>query len=146
MGIYEKALDAEDDWYQRMAKVKELGFDFMEISIDETDEKLSRLEMSKEERKDLVDAMYQAGLPIKTMCLSGHRKYPLGSRDESVRARGLEIMEKAIQLACDLGLRIIQLAGYDVYYEEGGEDTGLVFGESEKVRGNGGGRGRDLGL
>ena len=47
--------------------------------------------------------MYQAGLPIKTMCLSGHRKYPLGSRDESVRARGLEIMEKAIQLACDLG-------------------------------------------
>ena len=36
LGIYEKALDAEDDWYQRMAKVKELGFDFMEISIDET--------------------------------------------------------------------------------------------------------------
>lgn len=39
LGIYEKALDAEDDWYQRMAKVKELGFDFMEISIDETDER-----------------------------------------------------------------------------------------------------------
>ena len=76
--------------------------------------------------------MYQAGLPIKTMCLSGHRKYPLGSRDESVRARGLEIMEKAIQLACDLGLRIIQLAGYDVYYEEGGEDTRALFLENLK--------------
>ncbi len=36
-------MDAEDDWYQRMAKVKELGFDFMEISIDETDERLSRI-------------------------------------------------------------------------------------------------------
>ena len=41
-------------------------------------------------------------------------------------------MEKAIQLACDLGLRIIQLAGYDVYYEEGGEDTRALFLENLK--------------
>ena len=88
--------------------------------------------MTREERKALVDAMYQAGLPINTMCLSGQRKYPLGSRDESGRARGLEIMEKAIQLACDLGLRIIQLAGYDVYDEEGGEDTRALFLENLK--------------
>ncbi len=27
-------------------------------------------------------------------------------------------MEKAIDLASDLGIRCIQLAGYDVYYEE----------------------------
>ena len=35
------------------------------------------------------------------------------------RSKPYEIMEKAILLADDLGIRVIQLAGYDVYYEEG---------------------------
>lgn len=132
LGLYEKSMPNTLTLEEKLGQAKAAGFDFMEISIDETDEKLSRLDMTKEERKALVDAMYRVDLPIKTMCLSGHRKYPLGSRDEAVRARGLEIMEKAIQLACDLGLRIIQLAGYDVYYEEGGEDTRALFLENLK--------------
>ena len=51
----------------------------MEISIDETDAKLSRLDMTKEERLGLVRLMQETGVPNRTMCLSGHRKYPLGS-------------------------------------------------------------------
>jgi L-ribulose-5-phosphate 3-epimerase len=47
--------------------------------------------------------------------------------DEKTRKRGLEIMEKAIDFACDLGIRIIQLAGYDVYYEESNEATREMF-------------------
>ena len=66
-------------------------------------------------------------MPIRTMCLSGHRKYPLGSSDPAVEARGIEIMEKAIRLAEDLGIRIIQLAGYDVYYEESTFETKKRF-------------------
>lgn len=53
------------------------------------------------------------------MCLSGHRKYPLGSHDKEIQKKSLEIMKKAIDFAADLGVRIIQLAGYDVYYEDG---------------------------
>ena len=64
------------------------------------------------------------------MCLSGHRKYPLGSRDPEKRARGMEIFEKAVRYADILGIRIIQLAGYDVYYERGGEDTRTMFAEN----------------
>ena len=41
-------------------------------------------------------------------------------------------MEKAIRLAEDLGIRIIQLAGYDVYYEEGSEETRERFEENLK--------------
>ena len=41
-------------------------------------------------------------------------------------------MEKAIQLADDLGIRIIQLAGYDVYYEESTSETVQRFGENLK--------------
>ena len=55
--------------------------------------------------------------------MSGHRKYPLGSSDPAICERGMEIMDKAIRLADDLGVRIIQLAGYDVYYEESGAET-----------------------
>ena len=42
----------------------------------------------------------------------------------------MEIMEKAIQLADDLGIRIIQLAGYDVYYEESTPETVERFGKN----------------
>ena len=123
LGLYEKAMPKELTWKEKMLAAKEAGFDFIEISIDETDEKLARLNWSKEERLELVSLMKETGVPIRTMCLSGHRKYPLGSNDPEICARGMEIMEKAIELSEDLGIRIIQLAGYDVYYEEGSQET-----------------------
>jgi hexulose-6-phosphate isomerase len=55
--------------------------------------------------------------------------FPFGSRDEAVRERAREIMTKAIRLARDLGIRTIQLAGYDVYYEEHDEGTRQRFAE-----------------
>ena len=76
-------------------QLKQLDLTFLEISIDETDEKLSRLEWTKEERQQLVNDMFETGVPIRSMCLSGHRKYPFGSHDEATRARSLEIMEKS---------------------------------------------------
>lgn len=130
IGLYEKAMPSDLSWKEKLEAAKEAGYDFVEISIDESDDKLMRLEWSKEERLDLVKTMYEVGVPIRSMCLSGHRKYPLGSTDPQVRSRGMEIMEKALRLADDLGVRIIQLAGYDVYYEEGNEETRRLFGEN----------------
>lgn len=127
LGIYEKAMPAELSWKEKMETAKAAGYDFIEISIDETEEKLKRLDMGKEDRLELVRLMYETGMPIRTMCLSGHRKYPLGSSQPEVSGRGMEIMEKALELAEDLGIRIIQLAGYDVYYEEGSEETRKRF-------------------
>ena len=74
--------------------------------------------------------MFKCGVEIRTMCLSGHRKYPLGSMDEATRTKGMDIMRRAIELADDLGIKIIQLAGYDVYYEEGNEQTRKYFEEN----------------
>ncbi|HJC91073.1 MAG TPA: L-ribulose-5-phosphate 3-epimerase [Candidatus Mediterraneibacter excrementigallinarum] len=130
IGLYEKAMPGTLSWKEKMLAAKKAGYDFIEISIDETDEKLNRLEMSRDERIELLSLMFETGIPIRTMCLSGHRKYPLGSSDDATRARGMEIMEKAICLAEDLGVRIIQLAGYDVYYEEGSETTRAYFLEN----------------
>lgn len=130
LGLYEKSMPSDLGWKEKLEAAKAAGFDFVEISIDETDEKLKRLDMSQAERLELVSVMKIVGLPIRTMCLSGHRKYPLGSHDPAVREKGMEIMKKAIELADDLGIRIIQLAGYDVYYEDSSKETKNYFLEN----------------
>lgn len=123
LGVYEKAIPSFLGWKEKLEAAKAAGYDFVEISIDETDEKLRRLEWSSKERLLLIQAMVETGVPVRTMCLSGHRRYPLGSSDPAVCAKGMEIMEKAIHLADDLGIRIIQLAGYDVFYEQSTKET-----------------------
>jgi L-ribulose-5-phosphate 3-epimerase len=127
LGLYEKSMPTWLGWKEKLEAAKAAGYDFVEISIDETEEKLSRLSMSQAERLELISMMKIVGLPIRTMCLSGHRKYPLGSQDPKVREMGMDIMKKAIELADDLGIRIIQLAGYDVYYEDSSPDTKEYF-------------------
>jgi len=127
LGIYEKALPHGLDWRGRLDAAGRLGFDFVEMSVDETDERLARLQWSLPERKAFREAVADSGVGVPSMCLSGHRRFPLGSRDPAVRQRADCIMRDAIRLSVDLGIRTIQLAGYDVYYEEGGEDTRAMF-------------------
>lgn len=127
LGLYEKALPKELSWDERLELTKELGFDYMELSIDETEDRLARLDWSRDERLQLIRLCMEKGVPFRSICLSGHRKFPLGSKDEAVRARGMEIGFKAVDLAADLGVRLIQLAGYDVYYEEGDAETERLF-------------------
>lgn len=132
IGLYEKAMPGSMTWEEKLECAKECGYDFVEISIDETDDKLSRLEWSSDERLKLITAMQKTGIPLRSMCLSGHRKYPFGSSDPEIRKRSMDIMEKAIQLADDLGIRIIQLAGYDVYYEPSTAQSEQLFTENLK--------------
>ena len=127
LGLYEKAMPNNLSLYEKLKIIDGIGYDFMEISIDETNEKLDRLNMSKEERCKLLNYMKNSGTKINTMCLSAHRKYALGSKDDVVSNKGLKIMEEAISLATDLNIKIIQLAGYDVYYEESTEETRHKF-------------------
>ena len=131
-GIYEKALDKNISWKERLLDAKELGFDFVEISIDETDERLARLDWNKEKREYLVKSIFETGIKIPTMCFSGHRRFPMGSKNADTRKKAMELMEKAIIFASDIGIRIIQLAGYDVYYEKGDEETKALFIEGLK--------------
>lgn len=133
LGIYEKALPKNMSWIERLNMAKTLGFDFIEMSIDETDERLARLDWTAKERQELVQAIQASGVYIFSICLSGHRRYPFGSLDKMTRKKALEIMEKAIDLASDLGVRNIQLAGYDVYYEEKSPLTREYFIENLKI-------------
>lgn len=127
LGIYEKAIPNDFSWKEKMQTAKAAGFDYIEISVDESDERLARLDWSDQEIEEIRSYMEETGIVIPTMCLSGHRRFPFGSKDKATRARAFEIMEKGILLAQKLGVRCIQLATYDVYYEESDEETKELF-------------------
>ncbi len=133
LGLYEKAIPTGLGFPKMFDITRECGFDRLEISIDETDWRQARLDWSPEKQRELGILSRAAGVPIRTMCLSGHRKWPFGSHDESVRAQSMDIMKKAIEFCVNANISIIQLAGYDVYYEEGDADTKKCFEENLKA-------------
>ena len=98
-GIYEKAFDPKISWLERLKRAKSLGFDYVEISIDETDERLARLDWTNEQKDELLAAMKETGVDLRSMCLSAHRRFPFGSKDPLIRARAKEIIDKAIAFA-----------------------------------------------
>lgn len=127
IGQYEKSMPSDLTWKEKLSYCSSFGFDYLEMSIDESDEKLARLDYTSHQKQDIIEAIQESGIPIRSICLSGHRKYPLGHPEKCIQEKALEIMEKAIQLAQEVGIPIIQLAGYDVYYETGNEETRAIF-------------------
>jgi hexulose-6-phosphate isomerase len=123
IGIYEKAFPEQMSLQLKIERAKSIGYDFFELSIDESDDKISRLLWNSSERLVLKRWINDTGLNILTMCLSAHRRYPMGSHDPKIREQSLQLLDRAIDLSLDLGIRTIQLAGYDVYYENSDSST-----------------------
>lgn len=127
IGIYEKAIPNYFKWDEKIDIAKAAGYKYIEISIDESDERLSRLDWSICKRKELREILKEKNFEIRSMCLSGHRRYPLGDLDDFNHKKSYEIMEKAIVLAKDIGIKNIQLAGYDTYYNVSNKETKARF-------------------
>lgn len=126
LSVYEKSMPESLTFGEKLRTAVKAGFNGVEISVDETDAKLERV-LNKATGKAIISEIRAAEIPVKTMCLSGQRKYPFGSRDKKTREKSFDIIKGAIDFSYDAGLRIIQLAGYDVYYEESGPDTEEMF-------------------
>jgi len=127
VGIYEKAFPTNLSWEERLDLAAKAGYDFVEMSIDESEARLARLSWPGSERAALRRAISNVGIPIYTMCLSGHRKYPLGSASAEAREKALDILVRTIELASDVGAKIIQIMGYDVFYERSDDGTQARF-------------------
>ena len=123
IGIYEKAFPNELGWAERLSMTAQAGYDFLEISIDESEFRLARLQWTTAERNFIKKAIADAGIGIMTMGVSAHRKFPLGSASGTIRRQGLDILHRSIDLAVDIGIRIIQIMGYDAFYEPSTEDS-----------------------
>ncbi|MEI8631330.1 L-ribulose-5-phosphate 3-epimerase [Vibrio sp. PP-XX7] len=133
VGLYEKALPESMMWEERIQETQALGFDFLEISVDESDHRRQRLDWDDQTIYQIRRLCESYQLPLQSMCLSAHRKYPFGSMDPAIRAQATLHMEKAITLAYKLGIRTIQLAGYDVYYEPATPETHRHFIQGMKL-------------
>lgn len=116
-GIYEKAIRPQsfEDMFRDARKA---GYQSFELSIDASNGRLKRLFWGKKEAAEVWQAALRQDMKILTMCLSGHKRFPLGSSDPEITSAGMKIMEKALELGGRLGIRIIQLSGFDVYDQE----------------------------
>jgi len=118
VGLYEKALSPTLTWHERLSTADQAGYDFVEISIDDSDRRIARLDWNAQERAALRQAVLDTAVPVQSMSLSAHRRYALGSASSQRRQKGLDIFAKAIQFAVDTGIRLILVAGAENYYEE----------------------------
>ncbi|MEJ2448482.1 MAG: L-ribulose-5-phosphate 3-epimerase [Anaerolineales bacterium] len=118
VGLYEKALPKDLSWKERLETTQQLGFDFLEMSIDDTDERIARLDWTPRERMGLKDSLARSGIRIQSLSLSAHRRFPLGSQSEQVQSRALDIFKKSIDLAVELGIRYMLIGGAEDYYQQ----------------------------
>ncbi|RRD51434.1 L-ribulose-5-phosphate 3-epimerase [Arachnia propionica] len=118
LGIYEKALIGIEDWTRFFAQVPEAGFSFVDLSIDESPERAARLDWDRDIRRRVRRAAEDTGTRIGGLCLSLHRRVMPGSRDPEIRRQAAEVYRKGIRLAADLGVSVLQVAGYYAHYEE----------------------------
>jgi L-ribulose-5-phosphate 3-epimerase len=123
IGVYEKAFPSDFSWEQILTSARQAGYDFVEMSIDESSERLDRLNWSHADRASLRQAIFDTDMPIWGMGVSAHRKFPLGSVSSELRQKGLDILYQSIELAADLGVKVIQIMGYDAFYEPSNTDT-----------------------
>lgn len=74
LGLYEKSMPGSLSFPEKLEAARLAGYDCLEISIDESDEKLARLDWGDEERLRLAESAARLRCPIATMCLSAHRR------------------------------------------------------------------------
>lgn len=118
VGLYEKALPKDLSWEERLLLTRQAGYDFLEIAIDDTDERIARLDWTPKQRRDLKSLIERTGVRIQSLSLSAHRRFPLGSRSTETRTRALDILFKSIDFALDLNIRTILVCGAEDYYQE----------------------------
>lgn len=118
LGVYEKALPpVTDDWDAFFASSQRAGYSFVDLSIDETAARLSRLVWSDAQRQQVREAAERHGTRIGGLCLSTHRRIGLGSDSEQTRRQASALLTAGIDLCADLGIPVLQIAGYFAFYE-----------------------------
>lgn len=122
LGIYEKALP-QSPWDEQYELASLAGFDFIELSIDAN--RLNKLDYTNDQIQEIKNAANKYHMSIETLVLSANRYYPLG--DKQLRNQGIQIVKKAIILASKLGVKVIQLAAYDVYGKSSTDESKKLY-------------------
>jgi predicted hexulose-6-phosphate isomerase len=123
LGVHEKALRSTNDWDDLFSQVRQAGFASVDLSVDESPERSARLTWRPMQRHTVRDAATRQGIQIGGLCLSLHRRIAPGSSDPALRARAREVLRQGIELCADLGVPLLQLAGYFARHESAGPEA-----------------------
>jgi L-ribulose-5-phosphate 3-epimerase len=134
LGLYEKSMPGGLSFEDMLKSAKESGYDFLEMSIDESDEKMSRLDFSDARIMMLQSLFLETGIRFESICFSAQRKFPLGSLLDGASDAAVMLFRKCVDFAVKMGIRIIQAQGYDCYYgETSSEETRENFIKNLKL-------------
>ena len=129
LGLYEKAISSHLSWKEKLSMARFSGFDFVEMNIDGTPERMERL-YSDDTVSEVRHAIEETGVPIYTMALTANRIFPLGSENRELRKKGLDLVESGIRFAARTGIRVIHLAAYDEHGKRRNGNTENIFFDS----------------
>ena len=129
LGLYEKAMCFSLTWEEKLRLARDSGYDYMEINIDGTPERLERLN-GPQCAWELAEAVHKTGVPVYTFAFTANRAFPLGSEDPATRETGVSLLKKAVLFASRAGIRAIHIAAYDAADGKGTRSTRELFRES----------------
>ncbi|MFQ7877952.1 TIM barrel protein [Enterocloster sp.] len=72
-----------------------------------------RLHWDDKQYEEVRRAARNQNIRILSACFSGHRRFPLGSSSRELEERGIRMMREGIDFCQNLGVRMLQVAGYD---------------------------------
>ena len=122
-GIYEKAIKPQE-WEKMFADASSAGYRNYEISLDES------LHWDDKQYDEVRRAARNQNIRILSACFSGHRRFPLGSSSRDLEERGIRMMREGIAFCQNLGVRMLQVAGYDAFYEPRSHETAARYREN----------------
>ena len=120
IGMYEKAVPEEHSVPEMLVLGREAGYDFFEISIDRTEQRIARL-YEKGYAAQLLRVAAEGGIPLRSVCVSALGTYTLGNEDPETVRRARDIFLRAVDFAAQTGARMIQIPACDV--PKGGPHT-----------------------
>lgn len=113
VGIYEKAFPNSMNIEEMLVLAKAVGYDFFEISIDRTAQRIDRV-FTPQYQVALAQSIERADFPISSLGLSALSTYTLGHPDEETTEYGIKILQQTVVFAARMGIRIVQIPACDV--------------------------------
>lgn len=129
LGIYEKSICMNQTWADKFSLARDSGYDYFEIAIDGSEERLARLD-DRDEKIRIRRAAEALDMTLYTMAFTANRFFPLGSEDEGIRQRGMALLKSCIDFAAMIGIRVIHIAAYDEVKNPSTLMTAALFRQS----------------
>ena len=130
LGLYEKAIPLSFSWEDKFSIARDSGYDFIEFSVDGLSPRIERLDWTPAQIGEVRRCIESFDMQIYTMALTANRYFPIGDERDDIRLHGIKIIKKAVDLAVRLGIRIVQIAAYDVFERESSKENDAFFIDS----------------